>query len=232
MKKIFIIFYAFLFCFLWTETILSTDRTTKNYDFQDYNKVKVSNGMILNITQSSSYSIQVNADGQDLEHLKVEKNGNSLQIYIDENNYKRNGDIRIDIKMPSLTGLDISGGSIGNITMDIKDNFNCGMSGGARVSGKLNCKDLKMEISGGSIADLEGKGGFFTADASGGSIYHLKNFSVSDVNAGLTGGSRLEIKTDGTLNVDASGGSKVIYYGSADVINTDFSGGSGISQGQ
>jgi hypothetical protein len=192
----------------------------------------VSNGIFLNVTQSSAFRIAANADAADLEHLKIEQDGNTVKIYIDKNNYRKNGDIKIDILMPSLTGLDLSGGSLGNMTMDIKDDFSCEMSGGARVSGKLNCKNLNMEISGGSIADLNGKGGVFTANASGGSIYHFKEFSVKDVNAELSGGSRLEINSDGTVNVDASGGSKIIYYGNANVGSTDFSGGSEIARGQ
>lgn len=232
MKKIYISIYALIFCCFFTGSIYSTERAIRNYDFKDFNKIVVSNGILLNITQSSSYSIEANADEKDFEHLKVEQDGNTVKIYIDKNNYRKNGDIKIDIKMPSLTGLDLSGGSLGNMTMDINDDFSCEMSGGARISGKLNCKNLNMEISGGSIADLNGKGGIFTADASGGSVYHFKEFNVKDVNAELSGGSRLEINSEGTVNVDASGGSKVIYYGSANVGNTDFSGGSGISRGQ
>lgn len=232
MKKILISLFILGICLAITGSTYPADRTTKKYDYKDFTKVEAGSGMHVKISQSSSYSIEINAEEEDFEYLKVEKNGNSLQIYIDKNNYRKHGDIRVDIQMPALTGLDLSGGALGKLSMDIKDDFNCDLSGGAEISGNLTCENINLEISGGSIINLSGKAGDLTAEASGGSVYHLKDFSVKDVNAGLSGGARLEINMNGTLNVDASGGSKVVYYGSAKLGSTDFSGGSGISQGE
>jgi hypothetical protein len=231
MKKILIPVYGLILCILLSGFIYSADRPTKKYDYKDFHKVEVSNGMLLNIIQSSSYSVEVSADESDFEYLQVVKKGNTLKVYIDRNNYRKKGDIQINIKMPVLTGLDLSGGSRGEVSMNIKDNFNCELSGGAEVSGNLNCKDINIEVSGGSTVNFSGRGNNLTADASGGSIYHLKDFAVKNVDVDLSGGSRLEINMNGTLDVDASGGSRVIYYGSANIGSTDFSGGSGISQG-
>ena len=231
MKKIIVsllILIGFLFS---TVNTYPADRQTKKYDFNDFSKVEAGNGMLLNISQSSSYSIEINAEQEDFKYLKVEKRGNTLEIYIDKNNYRKHGDIKVKINMSSLTGLGLSGGAQAKLSMDIKDNFEGDFSGGSKLSGNLSCTNINLEISGGSEIHLTGTGGNLTADASGGGIFHLKEFNVKDVNADLSGGSRLEIKMDGTLNVDASGGSRVIYYGSAKIGQTDFSGGSGISQG-
>ena len=231
MKIKIVTFYFLIFYYLFQYQSYSADRVTGKYDFKDFNVVEVSNGILLNITQSASYSIEANADEKDFAHLKVDKEGTRLKIYIDKNNYRKHGDINIDIKMPSLTGLDLSGGSKGKVEMDVMDNFNCELSGGAELLGTLSCEDIKTEISGGSSVNLSGKGNNLSADASGGSIFHLKDFTVKNVDTDLSGGSRLEIKMNGTLNVDASGGSRVVYYGNTKVGNTDFSGGSGISKG-
>jgi hypothetical protein len=232
MKNILISIFILNICLAITGNIYPADRTTKKYDYKDFSKVEAGSGMLVKISQSSSYNIEINAEEEDFEYLKVEKNGNDLRIYIDKNNYRKHGDIKIDIKMPVLTGLDLSGGAQGKLSMDIKDNFNCELSGGAEVSGNLSCENINLEISGGSIINLSGKGADLTADASGGSVYHLKDFSVKSVDVDLSGGSRLEINMNGTLNVDASGGSRVIYYGNATLGSTDFSGGSGISKGE
>ncbi len=207
------------------------DRATKKYDFKDFSKVEAGSGMLVNISQSSSYSIEINAEQEDFKYLKVEQTGNTLEIYIDRNNYRKHGDIKVKILMPSLTGLDLSGGAEGKLSMNIKDNFECGLSGGAELSGNLSCGDIKLEISGGGVISLNGTGENLTAEGSGGSVYHLRDFSVKNVDADLSGGSRLEIKMNGTLDVDGSGGSRVVYYGNAKLGHTDFSGGSGISQG-
>ena len=89
------------------------DRTTKKYDLNNFSKVEAGSGMLVNISQSSSYSIEINAEQEDFEYLKVEKKGNSLEIYIDRNNYRKHGDIKVKIQMPSLRGIDLSGGFSG-----------------------------------------------------------------------------------------------------------------------
>ena len=187
--------------------------------------------MLLKIDQSSSYSIEINAEKEDFEYLKVEKKGSTLEIYIDKNNYRKHGDIKVIIQLPALKGLALSGGAQGKISMDVKDDFEGELSGGAEITGNLSCADINLEVSGGSVVSLSGNGTNLTADASGGSIYHLKDFSVKNVNVDLSGGSRLEIQMNGTLNIDASGGSRVVYYGNAKMGSTDFSGGSGVSRG-
>ncbi len=230
MKKTMIL-YSLILCLFITNLIFPANRITKKYIFNDFNKIEVSNGMLLNVTQSSTFNIEVNAEESDFEYLRVEKKENNLLIYIDSDNYRKSGDIKIDIQMPSLTGLDLSGGSRGKVTMDIKDNFACELSGGAEIAGRLSCENINMEISGGSTVNLSGKGTDLTIEGSGGSIFHLKNYTVKNADVDLSGGSRLEISMNGTLNVDASGGSRVIYYGDAKIGNTDLSGGAGISRG-
>ncbi len=89
---------------------------TKNYDFKDFQTVSVGYGMHVDISQSNSYSIEVKADEQDFEYLKVEKDGDELKFYIDKNNYRKRDEIIIKITMPSLTAINLSGGSIGKIT--------------------------------------------------------------------------------------------------------------------
>ena len=150
MKKI--LFCTVLCILMWNQGY-SADRTTKQYNFKDFKKVEISNGIQFNISQASSYSIVINADTQDFEYLKVEKERSTLRIYIDKNNYRKAGDIDIKIQMPELTGLDLSGGSNGEFTMNIKDNFSCEFSGGAQVNGNLSCQNANMgstDFSGGS----------------------------------------------------------------------------------
>lgn len=231
MKKLMFTLFVISFFMAGISNLYPSDRTTKKYDFTDFTGVEAGYGMLLKINQSSSYSIEINAEKEDFEYLKVKKKGQTLEIYIDKNNYRRHGDIRVVINMPVLKDIDLSGGAQCKLSMAISENFSGDLSGGSELSGNLECGDINLEISGGSVIKTTGKAADLTADASGGSHFYLKDFSVKNVNTDLSGGSRLEIKMNGTLNVDASGGSKVVYYGSAKPGSTDFSGGSGISQG-
>lgn len=211
---------------------LLAGQTTRNYDFKDFESVSVGYGMKVDISQSNSYSIKVEADERDFEYLRVEKEVDELKFYIDRNNYHRRNEINIDITMPSLTEIDLSGGSIGKLSMDVQSkNFDCNLSGGAILKGSLKCANIDIDLSGGSQLTLAGNGKNVELDGSGGAIFRLKDFSVEDADISLSGGSQVSINMHGTLNASQSGGSQITYYGSAKIGDTSFSGGSGIRKG-
>jgi hypothetical protein len=223
---------SFLFSALLLVSVAFAGEVTKNFDYKDFSEVNVGYGMKVEITQSNAYSIEVQADERDFKYLKVEKEGDNLRFYINERNYRKADDINIKITMPSLEAIGLSGGSIGNIDMDISTkNFDCDLSGGSILKGKLNCGDLDLDLSGGSQATLKGKGGNAEIDGSGGSIFKLKDFSVNNAEISLSGGSQVSVNINETLNASQSGGSQITYYGSPEIGNTSFSGGSGIRKG-
>ncbi len=232
-------FSSFLILLLlsFLSTVALADSKTKTYDYKDFNGVSVGSGMRVTVTQSTSYSISITADEKDFKDLVVEKKGNSLDIYYDHSGWgwfghHRRSDVEIKITMPELTAIDLSGGAEGKISMDVSGkSFSAETSGGAELSGNLNCGNINIETSGGSKVELSGKGENFNADGSGGSRIKMKGFAVKNVNADLSGGSTVWINMNGTLNSDQSGGSHLYYYGNVSLGNTSFSGGAGISKG-
>lgn len=221
-----------LLAFLLIASVTFADEVTKNYDYKDFHKVSAGYGMKVDISQSDTYSIRVKADEEDLKYLKVEKEGEELQFYFDKRNYRKRDEIHIEITMPALTGLNLSGGSIGKIIMDVSSkNFDCDLSGGSILKGSLKCGDIVIDLSGGSQLTLDGSGRNAEINGSGGAIFHLKDFSIEDAEVSLSGGSQVSINMNGRLDASQSGGSQITYYGKADIGSTSFSGGSSIRKG-
>lgn len=206
---------------------------TRKFDYKDFNTVEAGYGMHVQITQASNYSIEVKASKRDFEHLKVEKHGGTLSFTMKGWFNHRQDDITITITMPKLTGISLSGGSKGIITMsNPSDNFEGELSGGAKLKGTLKCANASFELSGGSWVSLQGNGNNLKVDGSGGSSFKLKDFKVNNVNTELSGGSEAEVNMNGRLNADQSGGSRVVYYGNATMGTTDLSGGASVSKGE
>ena len=156
MKKTLFPLALFLFVFMTAPCAFGGNKT-KTYNIKDFTGVSVGSGMYVTVTQSDNYSISITADEKDFEDLKVEKRGNNLQIHYDRSGWgwfghHRRGDVEIKITMPELTGIDLSGGAEGYITkMDIDSkSFGAETSGGAELSGTLNCGNISVETSGGS----------------------------------------------------------------------------------
>jgi len=229
MKRLLYLFLSVLLI----QGISLANEITKKYDFKDFTEVNVSRGMNVSIMQSDSYSVEVTAEQEDIDHLKVEKDGDALSFFTAKERYSFKEDVRITINMPSLTAIHLSGGSEGNLTMDISSkSFAAGLSAGSELKGELSCGNIILALSGGSEITLKGKGSDAEISGSGSSTFNLKEFSVRNVNSQLSGGSIIKITMNGTLNTMQSGGSNIVYYGKVDLKNTMFSGGSGVEKGE
>lgn len=205
---------------------------TKEYDFKDFTRVSVGWGMNVKIDQSDSYSVEVKTSSENLKYLKVEKSGNKLRFYIDKRSWHKRGNIYVKITMPVLTDLELSGGSEGKVNMDVSGkSFSANLSGGSELHCNLKCADINMELSGGSEVSISGKGNDLKIEGSGGSEFKMKDFAVDNVDADLSGGSEVSITMNGKLNVNASGGSEITFYGKAEYGHSSLSGGSEIRQG-
>ncbi len=214
-----------------SSALLYAGDETKTYNNKNFTEVSICCGMKLRLNQSDTYSMKVTADSKDFEYFTVDQNNSSLRFYINRNNYRLHDEIRIEISMPDLQKINLSGGALANINMKTSGSFSADLSGGAFLKGNLNCGNIEMELSGGSKINLKGTAGDIDLAGSGGSIFDLAEFSVKDVESDLSGGSNVEIKMDGTLNTSQSGGSQFVFYGTAKIGRTSFSGGSGVSKG-
>ena len=107
---------------------------------------------------------------------------------------------------------------VGTVTLDV--------SGSSRVDGGAAMDELTGEVSGGSAVELGGSAARLALDASGGSHLGLPDLTAQDADLTLSGGSRGEVLVTRTLNVEASGGSRLEYAGDPELGNIDASGGS------
>jgi hypothetical protein len=207
---------------------------TRDLNFSGFTGVSVGWGMNLDITQGSDFRVRVTGDSADLDQLRVEKDGNVLTFSHKSRwgTWRRRGKLSVEIVMPALTSLDLSGGSRGRISMDVASkSFSAELSGGSELNGELRCRDVKLSLSGGAELHLAGQGGNLTIDGSGGSTCDTREFAVQNVDSELSGGSNATVNMNGELNADQSGGSEIIYYGNATLGRTDSSGGSRIRKG-
>jgi hypothetical protein len=207
---------------------------TREFNFSGFTEVSVGSGMNLDITQGQNYRVSVRAEPAELERLRVDKRGNALQFRMEsDRSWRRRGRVDVSITMPRLTGLDLSGGAQARVTMDVpSERFSAGLSGGAELKGQLHSGNLEMNLSGGSEVTLEGSGSDLNLVGSGGSEANLRGFSVRNLDADLSGGSRAAVTMEGQVEGNLSGGSEITYYGNATLGSTDLSGGSAIRKGR
>ena len=182
----------------------------REFDLQGFTVVNIGNGCRAEIAQSPEYSISVSINDNMLDRLVVQKDGDKLKIGLKPGSYT-NLNLRAVITAPSLNGVELSGGSHGDVTgVDSQSSFSATLSDGSEV------------VVTGSAATLR-------VEASDGSHMNLSHFKVDSAVVVLSDGSNGSVYAGERLDVDMSDGSHLDYYGSPTLGRIDLSDGSTIT---
>lgn len=198
--------------------------------------VSAGGGITVYLSQGAEQAVAVSAeDTKDVSKIKTEVKNGVLQIYVDAGMWNKwswgNKKIKAYVTVTELTSLELSGGSVGKAVDPITVNdLNAACHGGSILTGEFKGNSLTLDLSGGSIANLQG--GFTNAsvDASGGAIFNGFDATMETCRVDASGGSVIKINVNKELSADASGGSVINYTGSGIIKKVDTSGGSSIKK--
>ena len=150
---------------------------TETLNFTDFTKVEAESGFQVELTKSSTFSVEITADDNVIEHIEVEKSGDTLRIRPKRNRIYHSVTLRAKINMPDLYKIELSGGSRANITgFSSSHYFSVGLSGGSGVVGDITAGNADFDMSGGSQVALSGSADGLRVKGSGGSHLSLVSF--------------------------------------------------------
>jgi hypothetical protein len=190
----------------------SGHRVTQNQPFSDFSSVSVSSGFEFAITQSNSFSVKTTTDENLQNYIQISKSGDTLAVELKPGYSITTSTLRVEISMPSLSRLALSGGAHGS------------------ASGFVSTNNFEIIASGGSRVQMQGQAGDLTINASGGSQLNLSNCTVMNANVDLSGGSQAEISSSGRIDANVSGGSHLFYSGNPTLGNINVSGGATVER--
>lgn len=189
---------------------------TQEKAFADFDSLDVSQGFNVNVSQGDAFSVVIRISENQLERLRVIKEGNTLEIGLEPGGFFDTGNVTLeaDVTMPELTGIDLSGGS--HVTLNNLRSaaaLDAKLSGGSHLNGEIEAGDVSFDLSGGSHATLSGTADNLKLDAGGGSHAKLGDFAVVDASVNASGGSHATVNPSGRLDAVSRGGSHVRYVG-------------------
>ena len=229
----------------------SGNAVTKEYDDSGFTGLRVDNAFAATVTRGDAFSVAVTVDDNLVEYLRVEVKGDTLRIGLDPGRSYRGTTLKAEVTLPRLEALEVTGASTvdaqgfssgdplalevsgagatslsgvraGDVTIDV--------SGAGHVTGGLEAQGLDGEISGAGGVSLEGSAAGATLEVSGAGDLDLHLLTLQNADLELSGGSNASVRVTGTLNVEASGGAQLAYYGSPTLGRMELSGGAEVSR--
>jgi hypothetical protein len=219
----------------------------RDYDLDDFTRVKVSSAFHVEITHGDAYDITVTAPR--VENVRVEKDGNTLKVYRDAHVwFGPFSESKVEITLPELASVELSGASHGTVSgFDMTTDFDVQLSGASRLefqdmaTGRLTAEvsgasrlhgdiesqgPAELKISGASQVDLDGAAPGVKVSASGASRAALVDYTVEDADVTLAGASHGEVNLTGRLDANISGASRLNYRGTPELGTIKTSGAS------
>lgn len=203
----------------------------ESYDHRDFNEVSVQGSILLNVVQGEDFNIFVSGSDKFKNSLHIVKSGDELKIKPKRGWIYQliHGDGSVDVTMPTIEGVDISGNCEANISGFDEQNVNVDVSGNSEVDFDWNVSELNIDISGSSEVSLRGKGDQLVVDLDGASELKALDYQVSKGNIDASGASEANVNVTEVLSIDASGASEVKYQPKSETLPKILSDVSGFS---
>lgn len=130
---------------------------TKAFDLKGFEGVSVSSGIDATVTVGPDFSILADGAPRDLERLKVEVRGDTLNIGRDWKRTRgmRNGKVKFTVTLPQLDLLDVSSGASIEAKGVRADTFTIDASSGGFMRVEGTCERIVVDVSSGGNVEAE-----------------------------------------------------------------------------
>jgi hypothetical protein len=203
------------------------DRPVKNF-----NKIEVSGGFNVILTQGTVEKLTIDADDDVLPKIITEVRGGTLIIRLENNTWNKNTKkMTAELTFINLDKIDVSGAVKITGTNPMKfSKLKIEGSGASKINLNLSVTSLSCDFSGASEITLKGNAPEFKIDLSGASNLEALEFLTRKCSIDCSGASDARVNATESLEIESSGASKITYTGNPAKVETDLSGASKISK--
>lgn len=212
-------------------SIAAAQSSQKTFDLKNFDQLSLGSAFEINVKQGNGFRVVASGDQRDLDDLEGKVSGGTLVIKYTER-LKNRSKVSLEITMPSLSGLDLSGATTTVATgFSGGDRLKLDVSGASKLKLNVSVDALVFDLSGASSTTLVGKATLLKGDISGASSLKARDFPVKEVEVDASGASSVAVNMSEVLTASASGASKVRYSGPGKEIKVSSSGASSVKRG-
>ncbi len=203
---------------------------TQERKIEPFTKVKVSQGLECEITQSETQKVVVEADDNLINGIITKVENGTLIIKSDYNNYHNVKSRKVRVSIPVIEALATSSGSNLTTKNTLKGkSITLDSSSGSELNANVEYDDVSSSSSSGSQINLSGKALKLTTQSSSGSSLDASSLLANDVISKSSSGSSTDVHALVSIKADASSGSSIDYEGKPKKVAKEESSGGSVS---
>lgn len=178
---------------------------------ETFEKIHVSRGIEVIVSQSDAVSISVETD-ENIQSLITTNVENGVLVIGTEESYNTDKSPIVRVSLPIITGLKASSGSTVSSQSVLKSaTLNVDASSGSNIALDIEADFISMESSSGSEITVSGKALKVETASSSGSEINAGTLLANEIFSQTSSGSSTEVHPILTLKAKASSGSEITY---------------------
>ena len=206
---------------------------SKQISVTDFTSLEVGKNFLLNVRQGNEYKVTISGDEEVVDLVTVENQSGLLTVTYDNDRFKlrtQRQDVEIDIVMPELEEIKLSGACKAFIDHFDTDDIKVELSGVAAAEMEVESNVIDVKMTGAPKLTLEGNSRLMTVTMRDGSILNALDYPVEEVEIDTEGASSAKLNVTNTLNASAGGASNIEYKGNPENTELNESTASNISK--
>lgn len=199
------------------------------FGLTDFDELDIRGIFDVRIAHGDEYAVELIGSDSEKDKYKIFRSGQTLVIDYEGSKKKFNWDvdvidvdeIRINITMPSLEKIEAEG--YGKIQFEnfTSDDMDIDIRGPVKLRGEINARDLVINLTGKSEAELSGQVTNLDAELQFASKLRAYNLEVQDAIVEVNGASSAKVNVSNSLEMDEGLASDIDYRGNPNIIKRD-----------
>jgi len=191
---------------------------TENRYVTSFTEIRSEGSFEVYISYDTAISVKVEAESNLLPYIETEVSGSTLIAKVREHrNIDNNEPIKIFIKTPSLSGIDLSGSGTINCDSMNTTYLDLHLSGSGDMSVVSLSHKIKAYIAGSGKINLSGSASETDFDIDGSGDIHSYNLLQDTCFADISGSGNIYVNVNKLLDVRITGSGEIHYLGSPSV---------------
>ncbi|WP_299101416.1 head GIN domain-containing protein [uncultured Winogradskyella sp.] len=196
--------------------VINVERSISN----DFESIKISQGIDLYITQSNNIALTVEADENLMDLIMTEVVDGTLRIYSTEN-IRRATSKKVLLNIETISSIKGTSGSsvYSKNTLEV-DKLELHTTSGTHIKVDVKTKKLECSTTSGSEIEVSGITETLYANATSGSDIDASDLQAESSDVRATSGADISVNTSKTLIAKATSGGDIRYSGNPEKIET------------
>ncbi|HLN20390.1 MAG TPA: head GIN domain-containing protein [Bacteroidales bacterium] len=210
-------FYAVVAIIMVLSPLMQAQKTEKR-NLSGFTEVSMGIPGELYVKIGSPFSVELSGNSDEIDNIETEVSSGKLVIRRENNRFLTNSKVTVNITMPSIEGLSVSGSGKAEIQDAVAgaDDLYLSVSGsGSILAGKIEADNISCTISGSGNIRISGAGssdsGKITISGSG--SYSGGSLEIDRLNVTVSGSGNCLCNAGDELTALVSGSGNIIYRG-------------------